>query len=103
MTVGSSEKQKIIMQISAVQTDIKRNMEERWVEQCISETVTIENRSSDDSLAVALKSLLLVVFRDAKMKEMTVHKLEEMEKKLGETDKTRGQNDRDIKTVRVES
>ena len=66
-------------------------------------TVTIENRSSDDSLAVALKSLLLVVFRDAKMKEMTVHKLEEMEKKLGETDKTRGQNDRDIKTVRVES
>ena len=31
MTVGSSEKQKIIMQISAVQTDIKRNMEERWV------------------------------------------------------------------------
>ena len=103
MTVGSSEKQKIIMQISAVQTDIKRNMEERWVERCISETVTIENRSSDDSLAVALKSLLLVVFRDAKMKEMTVHKLEEMEKKLGETDKTRGQNDRDIKTVRVES
>ena len=29
--MGSSEKQKIIMQISAVQTDIKRNMEERWV------------------------------------------------------------------------
>ena len=29
VTVGSSEKQKIIMQISAVQTDIKRNMEER--------------------------------------------------------------------------
>ena len=37
------------------------------------------------------------------MKEMTVHKLEEMEKKLGETDKTRGQTDRDIKTVRDES
>ena len=46
---------------------------------------------------------LLVVFRDAKMKEMTVHKLEEMEKKLGETDKTRGQTERDIKTVSVES
>ena len=43
------------------------------------------------------------MFRDAKMKEMTVHKLEEMEKKLGETDKTRGQTDRDIKTVRDES
>ena len=27
--VGSAEKQKIIMQISAVQTDIKRNLEER--------------------------------------------------------------------------
>ena len=43
------------------------------------------------------------MFRDAKMKEMTVHKLEEMQKKLGEADKIRGQNDRDIKTVRVES
>ena len=43
------------------------------------------------------------MFRDAKMKDMTVHKLEEMEKKLGETDKTRGQNDRDIKAVRVET
>ena len=43
---------------------------------------------------------ILVVFRDAKMKEITVHKLEEMEKKLGETDKSRGQSDRDIKTVR---
>ena len=31
---------------------------------------------------------------------MTVHKLEEMEKKLGEADKSRGQTDRDIKTVR---
>ena len=37
------------------------------------------------------------------MKEMTVHKLEEMEKKLGEKDKTRGQTERDIKTVSVES
>lgn len=27
--MGSAEKQKIIMQISAVQTDIKRNIEER--------------------------------------------------------------------------
>ena len=43
------------------------------------------------------------MFRDAKMKDMTVHKLEEMEKKLGETDKSRGQSDRDIKTVRAES
>ena len=43
------------------------------------------------------------MFRDAKMKEMTVHKLDEMEKKLGETDKSRGQNDRDIKTVGAES
>ena len=43
------------------------------------------------------------MFRDAKMKEMTVHKLEEMEKKLGDTDKTRGQSDRDIKAVRVET
>ena len=34
------------------------------------------------------------------MKEMTVHKLEEMEKKLSEADKSRGQTDRDIKTVR---
>ena len=48
----------------------------------------------------SVSSLLLVVFRDAKMKEITVHKLEEMEKKLGETDKSRGQSDRDIKTVR---
>ena len=38
--------------------------------------------------------------RDAKVKEMTVHKLEEMEKKLSEADKSRGQTDRDIKTVR---
>ena len=45
---------------------------------------------------------LLVVLRDAKMKEMTVHKLEEMEKKLGETDKTRGQTDRDLRTVSTE-
>ena len=30
-TVGSAEKQKIIMQISAVQTDIKRNLDERLV------------------------------------------------------------------------
>merc|ERR1719384_1094746 len=52
------------MQISAVQTDIKRNMEER----------------------------------EAKMKDMTVHRLEEMEKKLGDADKSRGQTDRDIKT-----
>ena len=37
------------------------------------------------------------------MKEMTVHKLEEMEKKLGDTDKTRGQSDRDIKAVRAET
>ena len=37
------------------------------------------------------------------MKEMTVHKLEEMEKKLGDTDKTRSQNDRDIKAVRIET
>ena len=86
MTVGSSEKQKIIMQISAVQTDIKRNMEERWVTYI--------------SLYRQLRLRLLVVFRDAKMKEITVHKLEEMEKKLGETDKSRGQSDRDIKTVR---
>ena len=28
-TVGNAEKQKIIMQISAVQTDIKRTLEER--------------------------------------------------------------------------
>ena len=86
MTVGSSEKQKIIMQISAVQTDIKRNMEERWVTYI--------------SLYRQLRLRLLVVFRDAKMKEITVHKLEEMEKKLGETEKSRGQSDRDIKTVR---
>ena len=38
--------------------------------------------------------------RDAKVKEMTVHKLEEMEKKLGDADKSRGQTDRDLKTVR---
>ena len=50
-----------------------------------------------------LESLLVVVFRDAKMKDITVHKLEEMEKKLGETDKSRGQNERDIKTVRAGS
>ena len=43
---------------------------------------------------------MLFVFRDAKMKEMTVHKLEEMEKKLGDADKSRGQTDRDLKTVR---
>ena len=38
--------------------------------------------------------------RDAKVKEMTVHKLEEMEKKLGDADKSRGQTDRDLKTVK---
>ena len=32
VTVGSAEKQKIIMQISAVQTDIKRNLEERLLQ-----------------------------------------------------------------------
>ena len=30
VTVGNAEKQKIIMQISAVQTEIKRNLEERY-------------------------------------------------------------------------
>ena len=37
--------------------------------------------------------------RDVKVKEMTVHRLEEMEKKLGDADKSRSQTDRDIKTV----
>merc|ERR1719410_1408214 len=64
VTVGSAEKQKIIMQISAVQTDIKRNIEEREV----------------------------------KLKEMTVVKLDEMEKKMVESEKSRAQTDRDIKT-----
>ena len=44
----------------------------------------------------------MLLFRDAKVKEMTVHKMEEMEKKLNEADKNRGQTDRDIKTVGVE-
>eukprot|EP00090_Calanus_glacialis_P000735 TRINITY_DN10508_c0_g1_i1.p1 TRINITY_DN10508_c0_g1~~TRINITY_DN10508_c0_g1_i1.p1 ORF type:complete len:731 (-),score=252.70 TRINITY_DN10508_c0_g1_i1:1342-3315(-) len=67
-TVGSAEKQKIIMQISAVQTDIKRNLEER----------------------------------DSKLKEMTLHKLDEMDKKLAEAEKSKSQGERDIRTF-VES
>jgi len=62
--VGNAEKQKIIMQISAVQSDIKRTLEER----------------------------------ETKMREMTVHKLEEIDSKLVAAEKSRVQADRDTRT-----
>ena len=80
--MGSAEKQKIIMQISAVQTDIKRNIEER------SELFFVCLNTNGHILLV----------REVKLKEMTVVKLDEMEKKMVELEKSLVQTERDLKT-----
>ena len=78
--MGSAEKQKIIMQISAVQTDIKRNIEER------------------SELFLVCFNMYQRSYREVKLKEMTVVKLDEMEKKMVDLEKSLVQTERDLKT-----
>ena len=92
--MSDAEKQRIIVQISAVQTELKRTMDERCV-YCV------------EMLRVDIQTQILILWtewvhwfslflnRDVKLRQSTVHRLEEVEQQLKLESKQRVENEKD--------
>ena len=101
--MSDAEKQRIIVQISSVQTELKRTMDERWV--CWVELLRFEIQTQIIFLGYfvqfeyKIRSTYFSFFsnRDVKLRQSTVHRLEEVEQQLKLESKQRVENEKDAR------